>query len=173
MFCVCFRVPGAFFYQLPEEMHTEPEAKTGMKRSKERYEKDDSLLSEWEIERDFRQWGNNSFGASSKPVSVKWNQGRLRRGGCGACTVVIGEVREGKVHYKSVAGCLYLAAKLEGKHLFTNEGLAQKEKLHPIQEAVLNAHATQCGFCTPGVNFIYTGSVSGETKSRKEESADI
>ena len=72
-------------------------------------------------------------------------------GDCGACTVVIGEVREGKVHYKSVAGCLYLAAKLEGKHLITIEGLAQKEKLHPIQEAVLNAHATQCGFCTPGV----------------------
>lgn len=72
-------------------------------------------------------------------------------GDCGACTVVIGEVREGKVHYKSAAGCLYLAAKLEGKHLITIEGLAQKEKLHPIQEAVLNAHATQCGFCTPGV----------------------
>ncbi len=72
-------------------------------------------------------------------------------GDCGACTVVIGEVREGKVHYKSVAGCLYLAAKLEGKHLITIEGLAQKEKLNPIQEAVLNAHATQCGFCTPGV----------------------
>nr|WP_314464134.1 FAD binding domain-containing protein [uncultured Clostridium sp.] len=72
-------------------------------------------------------------------------------GDCGACTVVIGEVREEKIHYKSAAGCLYLAAKLEGKHLITIEGLAQKEKLHPIQEAVLNAHATQCGFCTPGV----------------------
>lgn len=72
-------------------------------------------------------------------------------GDCGACTVVIGEVREGKVHYKSVAGCLYLAAKLEGKHLITIEGLAQNNQLHPIQEAILKAHATQCGFCTPGV----------------------
>ena len=72
-------------------------------------------------------------------------------GDCGACTVVIGEVREGSVHYKSVAGCLYLAAKLEGKHLITIEGLAKNGELHPIQQAVLEAHATQCGFCTPGV----------------------
>ena len=73
-------------------------------------------------------------------------------GDCGACTVVIGEVREGRVHYKSVTGCLYLAAKLEGKHLITIEGMSEKGKLHPIQEAILNAHATQCGFCTPGVS---------------------
>ena len=64
---------------------------------------------------------------------------------------MIGEVREGSVHYKSVAGCLYLAAKLEGKHLITIEGLAKNGELHPIQQAVLEAHATQCGFCTPGV----------------------
>ena len=88
-------------------------------------------------------------------------------GDCGACTVVIGEVRAGEVHYKSAAGCLYLAAKLEGKHLITIEGLAQKEKLHPIQEAVLNAHATQCGFCTPGVILSHTGALSGETKPWK------
>lgn len=72
-------------------------------------------------------------------------------GDCGACTVVIGEVKKGSVHYKSIAGCLYLAAKLEGKHLITIEGLGDKNKLHPIQEAILTAHATQCGFCTPGV----------------------
>lgn len=73
-------------------------------------------------------------------------------GDCGACTVVIGEVRDGRVHYKSAVGCLYLAAKLEGKHLITIEGMAEKDKLHPIQEAILNAHATQCGFCTPGIS---------------------
>ncbi len=73
-------------------------------------------------------------------------------GDCGACTVVIGEIRNGLVHYKSVAGCLYLAAKLEGKHLITIEGLSDKNKLHPIQEAIIHAHATQCGFCTPGVS---------------------
>ncbi|MCE1246394.1 MAG: FAD binding domain-containing protein [Firmicutes bacterium] len=72
-------------------------------------------------------------------------------GDCGACTVVIGEVFNGKIRYKPVAGCLYLAAKLEGKHLITIEGLSSGDNLHPIQKAVLEAHATQCGFCTPGV----------------------
>lgn len=73
-------------------------------------------------------------------------------GDCGACTVVIGEAADGKVHYKPAAGCLYLAAKLDGKHLITIEGMADKDKLHPIQQAILDAHATQCGFCTPGVS---------------------
>ncbi|MFV0342191.1 MAG: FAD binding domain-containing protein [Anaerocolumna sp.] len=72
-------------------------------------------------------------------------------GDCGACTVVLGEVINHEIHYKSIAGCLYLAAKLEGKHLITIEGMQDKDTLHPIQEAILNAHATQCGFCTPGV----------------------
>jgi len=72
-------------------------------------------------------------------------------GDCGACTVVVGEARDGEVHYKPVVGCLHLAAQLEGKHLITVEGLAEGGKLHPIQKAIMEAHATQCGFCTPGV----------------------
>ncbi|MBB5195596.1 FAD binding domain-containing protein [Anaerocolumna cellulosilytica] len=90
-------------------------------------------------------------------------------GDCGACTVVIGEVRQGKVHYKSAAGCLYLAAKLEGKHLITIEGLSEKGKLHPIQEAILGAHATQCGFCTPGVSLsILALYLERESPTREE-----
>lgn len=90
-------------------------------------------------------------------------------GDCGACTVVIGEVREGSVHYKSVTGCLYLAAKLEGKHLITIEGLAEKGKLHPIQEAILSAHATQCGFCTPGVSLSILALYLERSNPTKEE----
>lgn len=90
-------------------------------------------------------------------------------GDCGACTVVIGEVMDGKIHYKSAAGCLYLAAKLEGKHLITIEGLAEKDKLHPIQEAILNAHATQCGFCTPGVALSILALYLERSKPAKEE----
>lgn len=90
-------------------------------------------------------------------------------GDCGACTVVIGEVRQGKVHYKSAAGCLYLAAKLEGKHLITIEGLSENGKLHPIQEAILGAHATQCGFCTPGVSLsILALYLERESPTREE-----
>ena len=90
-------------------------------------------------------------------------------GDCGACTVVIGEVREGRVHYKSAAGCLYLAAKLEGKHLITIEGMAVKDRLHPIQEAILNAHATQCGFCTPGVSLSILALYLEKSNPTKEE----
>lgn len=90
-------------------------------------------------------------------------------GDCGACTVVIGEVRDGMVHYRPVAGCLYLAAKLEGKHLITIEGMADKDKLHPIQEAILNAHATQCGFCTPGVSLSILALYLERNNPTKEE----
>lgn len=90
-------------------------------------------------------------------------------GDCGACTVVIGEVREGRVHYKSVAGCLYLAAKLEGKHLITVEGMGGKDKLHPIQQAILDAHATQCGFCTPGVGLSILALYLERSSPTKEE----
>ncbi len=90
-------------------------------------------------------------------------------GDCGACTVVIGEVINGIVHYKSAAGCLYLAAKLEGKHLITIEGMADKEKLHPIQQAILDAHATQCGFCTPGVSLSILALYLENENPTKEE----
>lgn len=72
-------------------------------------------------------------------------------GDCGACTVVIGEKTTQGVSYRAVTSCLMLAPQLDGKHLLTIEGLAQGETLHPIQQAVLDEHATQCGFCTPGV----------------------
>lgn len=90
-------------------------------------------------------------------------------GDCGACTVVIGEVINGRVHYKSAAGCLYLAAKLEGKHLITIEGISDQNKLHPIQEAILNVHATQCGFCTPGVSLSILALYLEKSNPAKDE----
>lgn len=72
-------------------------------------------------------------------------------GDCGGCTVVIGEVRHGAVRYRPVTSCVMLAAQLDGTHVITVEGLAKGDLLHPIQQAILDAHATQCGFCTPGV----------------------
>jgi carbon-monoxide dehydrogenase small subunit len=64
-------------------------------------------------------------------------------GECGACTVI--------VDGKSVNSCLTLAASMEGKHITTIEGLMENEKLHPIQQAFIDHHALQCGFCTPGL----------------------
>lgn len=72
-------------------------------------------------------------------------------GDCGACTVVLGEVVGGRVRYKATVSCLLPAAQLDGKHLITIEGMARGQALHPIQQAIVEAHATQCGFCTPGI----------------------
>ncbi len=63
-------------------------------------------------------------------------------GECGACTVIL----EGE----AVDSCIVLAASVEGKHVTTVEGLAKNGKLDPVQQAVLDHHALQCGFCTPG-----------------------
>jgi carbon-monoxide dehydrogenase small subunit len=61
---------------------------------------------------------------------------------CGACTVLL----DGE----SVKSCTVLAAQSDGCAVTTIEGLAPDEKLHPVQQAFHEAHALQCGFCTPG-----------------------
>jgi carbon-monoxide dehydrogenase small subunit len=64
------------------------------------------------------------------------------QGVCGACTVQL----EGE----PVRSCLMLAVQANGRSLITVEGLAGEDRLHPLQRAFHDAHALQCGFCTPG-----------------------
>jgi xanthine dehydrogenase small subunit len=86
-------------------------------------------------------------------------------GDCGACTVVLGEERDGKLHYSAVNSCIRLAHSVDGMVLWTVEDLAEdplirpagpaapEDKsitLHPAQEAMVQCHGSQCGFCTPG-----------------------
>ncbi|EGA69020.1 putative xanthine dehydrogenase, XdhA subunit [Vibrio sinaloensis DSM 21326] len=71
-------------------------------------------------------------------------------GDCGACTVVLGEVSDGKLHYRSVNSCLTFISSLHGKQLITVEDLQNKQKLHPTQQAMVEFHGSQCGYCTPG-----------------------
>jgi len=61
---------------------------------------------------------------------------------CGACTILW--------NGKAVRSCIMLAVQADGADLMTVEGLAQDGQLHPIQQAFMEEHGLQCGFCTPG-----------------------
>jgi len=65
------------------------------------------------------------------------------KGECGACTVIM----DGD----AVPSCLVLAAGVEGKEIITIEGISEGGSLHPLQEAFVRYHASQCGFCSPGM----------------------
>ncbi|MBL8474174.1 MAG: xanthine dehydrogenase small subunit [Rhodocyclaceae bacterium] len=71
-------------------------------------------------------------------------------GDCGACTVVIAERAPGGVALKAVNSCIQFVPALDGKALYTVEHLAAEGKLHPVQQAMVDCHGSQCGFCTPG-----------------------
>ncbi|WP_189356588.1 xanthine dehydrogenase small subunit [Undibacterium squillarum] len=71
-------------------------------------------------------------------------------GDCGACTVVVGELCNGKLQMRSANACLLPLASLHGKAVFTADQLGDEQKPHPIQEAMVSCHGSQCGFCTPG-----------------------
>jgi carbon-monoxide dehydrogenase small subunit len=82
-------------------------------------------------------------------------------GECGSCTVLI----DGK----AVNSCLVLAASVQEKKITTIEGLAQGEKLHPIQEAFIEAGAIQCGFCTPGMIMVTKAFLDKNVNPTEEE----
>jgi xanthine dehydrogenase small subunit len=72
-------------------------------------------------------------------------------GDCGACTVLIGELSQNQLALKPVNACIQFLPTLDGKALFTVEALRGKQgQLHPVQHAMVECHASQCGFCTPG-----------------------
>ena len=72
-------------------------------------------------------------------------------GDCGACTVVLGRVVDGRMRYESVNSCIQFVGTLDGCQLLTVEHLAGDDgTLHPVQQAMVDNHGSQCGFCTPG-----------------------
>jgi len=72
-------------------------------------------------------------------------------GDCGACTVLVGRLFAGKLVYESVTACIRFLGSLDGCHVVTVEHLAGKDGgLHPVQQAIVDFHGSQCGFCTPG-----------------------
>ncbi|GAW37068.1 carbon monoxide dehydrogenase small chain [Roseovarius sp. A-2] len=72
-------------------------------------------------------------------------------GDCGACTVLVGRLRDGVLRYEPVNACIRFLATLDGCHVVTIEYLSGPEgRLHPVQQAMVDHHGSQCGFCTPG-----------------------
>ncbi|ABR89028.1 xanthine dehydrogenase, subunit A [Janthinobacterium sp. Marseille] len=72
-------------------------------------------------------------------------------GDCGACTVVVGELHGDHLELNTVNSCIQFLPTLDGKALFTVEDLKQSDGcLHPVQQAMVECHGSQCGFCTPG-----------------------
>lgn len=72
-------------------------------------------------------------------------------GDCGACTVVLGSLEDGELALRAVNACIQFTPTLDGKALFTVEDLAQPGGApHPVQQALVECHGSQCGFCTPG-----------------------
>ena len=73
-------------------------------------------------------------------------------GDCGACTVVLAEIsRDGeRVCLRPVNACIQFLPTLDGKELITVESLSRDGELHPVQQAMISCHGSQCGFCTPG-----------------------
>ena len=82
-------------------------------------------------------------------------------GFCGACTVLI----DGE----PVRSCMIPVSDVEGKSVVTVEGLAEGEKLHPVQQAFIDHDALQCGFCTPGMIVTAVGMLGKNPSPTRDE----
>lgn len=86
-------------------------------------------------------------------------------GVCGACTVIVDDA--------PVRSCLMFAVQAEGKQIRTVEGLADGDKLHPMQQAFMDNHGLQCGFCTPGFLMLAVGVLEREPNISDEDLIDV
>jgi aerobic carbon-monoxide dehydrogenase small subunit len=87
--------------------------------------------------------GESLLYALRESVGLYGSKNACEQGECGSCSVLL----DGSL----VCACLVLAAQAEGHEVVTVEGLADRDGLHPVQEAFVEAGAVQCGFCTPGL----------------------
>lgn len=95
-------------------------------------------------------------------------------GDCGACTVVIADWHHQRVRYRPVNACIQFLPLLDGKQLYTVESLAAKaDKLHPIQQAMVDCHASQCGFCTPGFVMSLFALYKNHTSTHREQLTQV
>jgi xanthine dehydrogenase small subunit len=90
-------------------------------------------------------------------------------GDCGACTVLVGRIAtDDRLAYETINACIRFVASLDGTHVVTVDTLA-RGGLHPVQQAMLDNHASQCGFCTPGfVMSLYGQWLDNPSPSRRQ-----
>ena len=118
-------------------------------------------------------------GAEPTQSLLRWLRGRhltgtkegCGDGDCGACTVVLVEAdQDGVSHFVAVNSCLLPVGLLPGRELLTVEALADGEHLHPAQQALVDHHGSQCGYCTPGfVMSLFAGFHEGELNDHTTE----
>ena len=84
-----------------------------------------------------------------------------REGDCGACTILVGDLENGKLVYRSMTCCVMPLGNAAGKHIVSVEGINMKT-LSPIQQTMIDTNGTQCGFCTTGFVMSLTGFVMTE-----------
>jgi xanthine dehydrogenase small subunit len=111
---------------------------------------------------------------------LDWLRSRLRRtgtkegcaeGDCGACTVLLGELAgEAEMRWRAVNACILFLPMLDGKALLTVESLGGA---HPVQRAMVERHASQCGFCTPGFVMSLYGRTIGAAGTEGVALADV
>ena len=96
-------------------------------------------------------------------------------GDCGACVVLVGELDASgqRVHYIPVNSCIQLLPTLDGKSLKTVESLKRADgTLHPVQQAMVECHGSQCGFCTPGIVMSLAGLVQHNPQPSRQQVND-
>jgi xanthine dehydrogenase small subunit len=106
-------------------------------------------------------------------------------GDCGACTVVVGELRTGTegemsegIEYRAVNSCIRFVPTFDGREVVTVESLRDPQAgsgadgLHPVQRAMVDCHASQCGFCTPGFVMSLFALYQGSESARREQVVD-
>ena len=95
-------------------------------------------------------------------------------GDCGACTAVVTELDGGGLSYRAVNTCIQFLATLDGKGLITVEHLrGSNGDLHPVQQAMVDAHASQCGFCTPGFVMSLFAGVQNAVPTKRQDVDDL
>ena len=99
-------------------------------------------------------------------------------GDCGACTVVLGEAVDGQLRYRAINSCIRLAHSVDGMAVYTAEDIVSPSgELHPAQEALVQCHGSQCGFCTPGFVMslfgLYQNTKGGKGITREQAQTDL